>query len=151
MPKRYKVTNLSATARRPSTRSKKVKSIKLRATICIFALLLAVVGIYTLVQYIRTDREAGGIEVIVGSQMMAHISAEDVIENISVHEALDAVAVRPTSMQTVVLTGPELDMEICADELESLKLFPGENCLELADEQGGRLGTLQRIYIPIDE
>ena len=66
-------------------------------------------------------------------------------------EALDAVAVRPTSMQTVVLTGPELDMEICADELESLKLFPGENCLELADEQGGRLGTLQRIYIPIDE
>ena len=151
MAKRYKVAELSAHARRPSTRSQKVRSAKGKVTVLILILVIAIVGIYSLIRYVRTDHTDGGVEIVVGTQLMAYIDAQELQDVMTVTEALDAVAVRPASMQMAVLSGPGLNVAMPASDLDALYLISGENKITLTDNSGADLGTLQRIYLPIDE
>lgn len=151
MPRHYKVTTLSASAIRPSVRSRKAKRVKNRLTLWMLVLVIAAVGIYALVQHVRTDPAGGGVEIVVGSQLMACIEPEEVKETVTVTEALERVSVRPSSMQTVVLSGDELNLEIEAAELESMYLISGEKEIMLTEDTGAQLGAIWRIYLPIDE
>lgn len=152
MSKRYKVANLSASASRPSARSRKNKNIKGKLTLILLALALAAVCLYALVQYIRTDHSSGAVEIVVGSQLKAYISREEVLSPVTVTDALDMVAVRPTSMQKVVFIGPEFNEERMAEELDELYLIAGEkNEIYLIDKENERQRFLQRIYLPIDD
>ena len=151
MPKHYKVKKLSASARRPSTRSDKVRHVKGRVTLWLLALVIAVVGNYAIVRYARTDHIGGDVEIVVGSQLMACLDAETIPSAVTVTEALEQVSVRPTSMQLVILSGPDFNVALPASDLDALYLISGEKEITLTDNTGADLGTISRIYLPIDE
>ena len=151
MARRIRIAKLNASARRPSTRSAKVRRTKGKVMLWILVLVLAVAGIYALVRFVRTDHSDGGIEVVVGSRLMAYIAAENTDGADTVTSALEEVAVRPAAMQMVILTGPDLNVAMPASDLDALYLIAGEKGFMLTDNTGADLGTIRRIYIPIDE
>ena len=72
--------------------------------------LVVLLGAYELVTHLRTDLSRGGMEVVVGSNLMACIDPADIPGETPLLDALEEVAVRPASRQVLVLTGPELNI-----------------------------------------
>ena len=57
---------------------------------------------------------------------------------------------RPTSRQVLMLTGPELNMELTAAQAQELALCAKEDHVEV--RRGGEaMGCVQRVYLPTDE
>ena len=149
MKRRIRAAKLNASATRPSTRSHKVWRVRKRVLACLLAALAAVLGIYALTQSLRADSE--GVEVVVGAQRMANIPVQDLAQAVSAAQALEAVSVRPTSMQRIQFMGRDLLLEVTQGELEDYYLISGEKAVLLTDAEGKILGEMQRIYLPIDE
>ena len=149
MKRRLRAAKLKATAIRPSPRSPKAWHVRKRVLVCLLAAFVAVAGIYALTQYLRA--ESDGVEVVVGAQRMANIPAKDLARAVSAAQALEAVSVRPTSMQRVRFMGSGLQVEVTQGELEDFYLISGEKAVLLTDAEGKILGEIQRIYLPIDE
>ena len=149
MKRRIRAAKLKASATRPSTRSPKVWHVRKRVLMYLMAALVAVLGIYALTQSLRADSD--GIEVVVGAQRMANIPAQDLVQPVSAAQALEAVSVRPTSMQRIQFMGRDLLLEVTQGELEDYYLISGEKAVLLTDAEGKILGEMQRIYLPIDE
>ena len=149
MKRRLRAAKLKATAIRPSPRSPKAWQVRKRVLVCLLAAFVAVAGIYALTQSLRSDSD--GIEVVVGAQRMANIPAQDLVQAVSAAQALEAVSVRPTSMQRIQFMGKDILLEVTQGELEDYYLISGEKAVLLTDAEGKILGEIQRIYLPIDE
>lgn len=150
MAKNIKPAKLNTSATRVSRRSHTVKHAKLKLTLVMLLVLVLLLGAYELVTHLRTDLSSGGVEVVVGSTLMACIDPEDIPVETPLLDALEAVAVRPTSRQVLMLTGPELNMELTAAQAQELALCAKEDRVEV--RRGGEtMGCVQRVYLPTDE
>lgn len=150
MARKIRPAKLNASATRVSRRSHTVKHTKLKLTIVMLVLLLVLVGAYELVTHLRTSISRGGLEVVVGSSLMACIDPADIDGEMPLLDALEEVAVRPTSQQVLVLTGPELEMETTAAQAQELALIAEQGSVAIQSD-GEPLGCVQRIYLPTDE
>lgn len=150
MARRIRPAKLNTSAARVSRSSRTVKHAKLRLTAVMLAVLALLVGAYELVTHLRTDISRGGVEVVVGSTLMACIDPAGLPEEEPLLDALEDVAVRPASQQVLVLTGPELNLELTAAQAQELALY--EENGRVAIKNGEQtLGAVQRIYLPTDE
>ncbi|MGN1249321.1 MAG: hypothetical protein ACI4XW_04510 [Candidatus Spyradocola sp.] len=150
MARRIRPARLNASATRVSRRSHTVKHAKLKLTVAMLVLLAVLLGAYELVTHLRTDLSRGGLEVVVGTSLMACIDPADIDGETPLLDALEEVAVRPASRQVLVLTGPELEMETTAAQAQELALVAEKG--SIAIHNGGEpLGCVQRVYLPTDE
>ena len=150
MARKIRPAKLNTSVTRVSRRSHTVKHVKRKLTIAMLVLLLAVLGVYELVTHLRTEMSRGGLEVVVGTTLMACIDPADLDGETPLLDALEEVAVRPASQQVLVLTGPELAMETTAAQAQELWLVAEKG--NVAIQSGGvPLGCVQRVYLPTDE
>ncbi|MDY4517287.1 MAG: hypothetical protein SPE01_01495 [Candidatus Spyradocola sp.] len=150
MARKIRPAKLNTSATRVSRRSHTVKHAKLKLTIAMLVVLVVLLGAYELVTHLRTDLSRGGMEVVVGSNLMACIDPADIPGETPLLDALEEVAVRPASRQVLVLTGPELNMELTAAQAQELALYAEKG--SVAVRSGGEaLGCVQRVYLPTDE
>ena len=69
----------------------------------------------------------------------------------AVLQALEDVAVRPTSQQTLVFLGKDFSLEHTAEEAQDLRFAGAGGSLLLKDASGRTLGAVTGIYLPTDE
>lgn len=72
-------------------------------------------------------------------------------EDVPVLQALEDVAVRPTSQQTLVFLGKDFSLEHTAEEAQDLRFAGAGGSLLLKDASGRTLGAVTGIYLPTDE
>ena len=126
------------------------RTARLLVTLCILGVLLASVCIYAFVQRDRIE-EGTGVDVVVGSALMARLPLPESGECIPVLDALEEVSVRPTSQQTLIFRGSDFALERTAEEALDLCFGAQGEALVLLDSSGQTLGTVTSIYLPTDE
>ncbi len=148
MPKRVKFTSMHRTARHVRRQSHTINHLRYKVTLCILVVLVVVWGAYAYIQDRRMTQRQDGVEVVVGTTLMARIELNQDGEGMPVLKALEEVSVYPTSLQTIIITGEDLRVEVVAKDAQGyrLALSGGEPCLE--DENGERLGGVARVYLP---
>ena len=151
MRRRLKVSTMGVRARHVRRHSHTVGRMRLHVTLGILAVLLAALCVYAFTQYNRIHTAKEGVEVIVGSTLMARVELTPEDEEVPVLEALHSVSVRPTSRQVIVFQGEDLDISLTAEEAEGYSLTQAADGLYLLDETGGSLGQVHTILLPTDE
>ncbi len=149
MARKLKAAKIEASAKRANLRGEKARSAKWKVTLGILALLVVVLGAYELTQYMRTQDTKGGVEIVVGSQLMACINPQDVQGKTPLLDAMEEVSVRPTTMQKLTITGDRIDITISAGNTERYFVQAEGQQLHLYKDDRN-LGNVQRIYLPID-
>ena len=148
MPKRLRLATFHRTARRVRRQSHTVHRARLIVTLCILGALLAAVCVYGFAQHDRLD---AGVDVVVGTALMARLPLPAEGEDVPVLQALEDVAVRPTSQQTLVFLGRDFSLEHTAEEAQDLRFAGAGGSLLLKDASGRTLGAVTGIYLPTDE
>ena len=92
-----------------------------------------------------------GVDVVVGTALMARLPLPAEGEDVPVLQALEDVAVRPTSQQTLVFLGKDFSLEHTAEEAQDLRFAGAGGSLLLKDASGRTLGAVTGIYLPTDE
>lgn len=148
MPKRLRLATLHRTARRVRRQSHTVHCARLVVTLCILGALLASVCVYWFAQDARLD---AGVDVVVGTALMARLPLPEEGKNVPVLQALEDVSVRPTSKQTLVFLGQNFSLERTAEEAQDFYFVSADGALLLRDASGRTLGAVTGIYLPTDE
>ena len=91
------------------------------------------------------------MDVVVGTALMARLPLPAEGEDVPVLQALEDVAVRPTSQQTLVFLGKDFSLEHTAEEAQDLRFAGAGGSLLLKDASGRTLGAVTGIYLPTDE
>ena len=148
MPKHVRVSSIDRTARHVRRESHTIRHLRFRATMCILIVLVAVWGVYTWNREKRLSAQENGVEVVVGSTLMARIELAADGEGVPVLAALEEVSVYPTSQQTIVITGDGLRVEVVARNAGDYRLAARDGETLLTDAEGESLGVVKRVYLP---
>lgn len=151
MARRVKASTIKHTARHVRRQSGTIRHLRLKVTVIILVILLCVLGIYAVVTKTRTVETVGGVEVVVGSNLMARIPMDDLQSGMPVLDALDEVAIRPTSQQVIIITGRNNTLEITAAQAGEYTFFVENDVLKVMNETGTVIEEVLRVYLPTDE
>lgn len=151
MRRRLKVSTMEVRARHVRRHSHTVGRMRLHVTLGILAVLLAALCVYAFTQYSRIHTAKEGVEVIVGSTLMARVELTSEGEEVPVLDALRAVSVRPTTRQVIVFQGEDMEFSLTAEEADGYFLTQAADGLYLQDETGSSLGQVHTILLPTDE
>lgn len=151
MPRRIKVSSIKKRMPHLRRQSHLLHHFRLKATLAILLVLAIVLGVHAYVEDHRVSGDADDPEVVVGTTLRARLNPEEAEDNPSVIDMLEESGVRPTLMQTLVITCESNQIEVTAADAAQYRVVNEDGALTLLGPDGQNCGKVQRIFLPADE
>ena len=151
MPRRIKVSSIKKRMTHLRRQSHLLHHFRLKATLAILLVLAIVLGVHAYVEDHRVSGDEGDPEVVVGTTLRARLNPEEAEDRPSVIDMLEESGVRPTLMQTLVITCESNQIEVTAADAAQYRVVNEDGVLMLLGPDGQNCGRVQRIFLPADE
>ena len=140
MPRRIRVSSIKKRVSHLRRQSHLLHHFRLKATLAILLVLAIVLGVHA---YVEDHR--------VGTTLRARLNPDEVEGRPSVMDLLEESGVRPTLMQTLVITCESDQIEVKAADAAQYRVVNEGGALMLLSPDGQNCGKVQRIFLPADE
>ena len=118
MPRRIRVSSIKKRVSHLRRQSHLLHHFRIKATLAILLALAIVLGVHAYVEDHRVSGDADDPEVVVGTTLRARLNPDEVEGRPSVMDLLEESGVRPTLMQTLVITCESDQIEVTAADAE---------------------------------
>ena len=151
MPRRIRVSSIKKRVSHLRRQSHLLHHFRVKATLAILLVLAIVLGVHAYVEDYRVSGDADDPEVVVGTTLRARLNPDEVEGRPSVMDLLEESGVRPTLMQTLVITCESDQIEVTAADAAQYRVVNEGGTLMLLSPDGQNCGKVQRIFLPADE
>lgn len=151
MPRRIRVSSIKKRVSHLRRQSHLLHHFRIKATLAILLALAIVLGVHAYVEDHRVSGDADDPEVVVGTTLRARLNPDEVEGRPSVMDLLEESGVRPTLMQTMVITCESDQIEVTAADAAQYRVVNEGGALMLLSPDGQNCGKVQRIFLPADE
>ena len=139
MPRRIRVSSIKKRVSHLRRQSHLLHHFRLKATLAILLVLAIVLGVHAYVEDHRVSGDADDPEVVVGTTLRARLNPDEVEGRPSVMDLLEESGVRPTLMQTLVITCESDQIEVKAADAAQYRVINEGGALMLLSPDGQEL------------